>query len=66
MAALRKCLEVLRGLFCPPPLLTAVVGICERISGVSTGADNADGPALLCDIAVPYTADVRSQSVHPT
>jgi hypothetical protein len=32
---------------------------------VSTGADNADGPALLCDISVLYTADVRSQSAHP-
>jgi hypothetical protein len=59
-AALQKCLEA-----SSPPLLTAVVGICERISGVSTVVDNADGPALLCDIAALYTVDVRSQSVHP-
>ena len=58
--ALQKSLEA-----SSPPLLTAVVGICERISGVSTGVDNADGPALLCDIVALYTADVRSQSVHP-
>jgi hypothetical protein len=59
-AALQKCLEA-----SSPPLLTAVVGICERISGVSTGVDNADGPALLCDIVALYTTEVRSQSVHP-
>lgn len=58
--SMQKCLET-----SSPPLLTVVVGICERISGVSSGVDNADGPALLCDIVALYTADVRSQSVHP-
>lgn len=60
-AALQKSLES-----SSPPLLTAVVGICERISGVTTGVDNADGPVLLCDIIALYTADGKSKSVpHP-